>query len=151
GLGATIPCLTQTGPVPDGGNQSFEVATIKPAAEGNVFLGIKSPGLFGTDNNTMTGLLMEAYGVRGFQIQGGPNWIRTDRFEIRAKYDPRMGAESPEHLWQRIDAMLKHLLEDRFALRAHAEVRQLPTYSLVVSRKGVNMKPSQCTPRDAGP
>jgi uncharacterized protein (TIGR03435 family) len=131
--------------------QAFEVATIKPVSDGSTFLGLKSPGIFGADSIPLTGLLMQAYGVRSFQIQGGPNWVHTERFEVRGKYDPsEVANESPEHLWLRIDVMLKNLLEERFALRTHSEERQLPTYSLAISRKGSKLAPSECIPRDGG-
>jgi len=30
-------------------------------------------------------LIMQAYDVKVFQISGGPDWIRTDRWDIMAK------------------------------------------------------------------
>ena len=36
------------------------------------------------DAMTVTELAMDAYEVRDFQIDGGPGWLRTDRYDIGA-------------------------------------------------------------------
>jgi uncharacterized protein (TIGR03435 family) len=82
---------------------------------------------------TLRGLIMYAYGLQGFQLVGGPDWVATQRFDITARAaadvpPTPIGRTSPEAL------MLRSLLEDRFRLSAHRETRDLPIYALVLAR-----------------
>jgi uncharacterized protein (TIGR03435 family) len=61
------------------------------------------------------------------------------RFDVQAK--PRENSQPQERR-----AMLRALLEDRFKLRVHREMRQMPVYALTVAqpgRLGANLKPSK--------
>jgi uncharacterized protein (TIGR03435 family) len=49
-------------------------------------------------------LVEEAYGVQGFLISGGPNWVNSERFDVIAK----AGADTPDAELKR---MLQRLLE----------------------------------------
>ena len=62
------------------------------------------------------------------QIEGMPGWASTERFDISAKMPD--GAP-PEQM----PAMLRSLLDDRFALRTHLETREEAIYELVVARE----------------
>jgi len=61
------------------------------------------------------------------QIVGGPSWMDTDRFDILANMTP--GTTSTD-----MNAMVRSLLADRFKLRVHHEMRELPVYALVLAR-----------------
>src|SRR5438876_10580366 len=65
---------------------SFEVASVK-AASGNSLPRIlgQRGGRLTVTNATLKLLVTDAYGMRDFQILGGPNWITTDRVNIGAK------------------------------------------------------------------
>ena len=83
-------------------------------------------------------VLMEAaYHVQPFQIVGGPEWTRSDQYEIDAK-----ATGNPGHA--QLMLMLRSLLEDRFQLRIHRESREMPVYALVPARGGLKLPP----PRD---
>jgi uncharacterized protein (TIGR03435 family) len=89
---------------------------------------------------TLRGLIMFAYGIQGFQLVGGPDWVATERFDITAKAaadvpPTPLGQTSPEAL------MLRSLLEDRFRLSAHRETRDLPIYALVLARADGRLGP----------
>jgi len=131
--------FAQEQPLPE-----FEVASVKLATGDKPFVGIKSPGLFAADNSTVSGLIMEAYGVRNFQIESGPAWLHSDRYQITAKYNAVTRPQSYAD-WKPIDSMLRRLLEERFQLRVHSETKQKPVYTLSVSRTG-QLRPSSCTP-----
>lgn len=90
-------------------------------------------GRFTAKNVNVKFLIQQAYGVRDFQITGGPGWITTERFDIDAKAD---GAETPE---QR-KPLMQALLKDRFKLEFHNETKDLPMYSLVVAKSGSKLK-----------
>jgi uncharacterized protein (TIGR03435 family) len=121
--------------------QQFEAASIKPSAPigmGMVNIGMQMlPG----GRISMTGvtpkiLIQQAYGVRDFQIVGGPQWLGSERYDITAKPE---GAASPEQ----VKVMIQGLLADRFKLQFHRETKELPTYALVVAKGGPKFSASK--------
>jgi uncharacterized protein (TIGR03435 family) len=91
-------------------------------------------------------MITVAYGVRYDQIStSGPGWINTDRFDIEAKTP---GDVPPSTAQVRL--MMQSLLADRFQLRLHREMRDLPVYALVVGKNGAKLKPSDSDAREGG-
>jgi uncharacterized protein (TIGR03435 family) len=91
--------------------------------------------------NGMTGtlatvemLLLAAYQLRNFQLVGGPDWIRSERFDITA----RAAGEVTPDVGR---GMLRTLLRDRFALRAHLETRQADVHALVLANADGRLGP----------
>jgi uncharacterized protein (TIGR03435 family) len=120
--------------------QSFEVASVKPVrqgAPGNDPLrggpGTDSPGWLG-GVATMKALLMQAYGLKSYQI-GGPPWLESERYRITARVPA--GAEQ-----RQIPLMLQALLAERFGLRAHLETRELAVYDLTIGKNGMKLAES---------
>jgi uncharacterized protein (TIGR03435 family) len=74
-----------------------------------------------------------------------PEWVKKDRFEIQAKmpansvpaytFRQTRALDTPE-----VNLMLQVLLEDRFHLKAHREMRELPVYTLTVAKNGPKLK-----------
>jgi uncharacterized protein (TIGR03435 family) len=61
----------------------FEVASIKPSPGGDRrFLGSKGPGSFDSENLPLMAYIAEAYGVKNFQVYGGPGWINSDAYNV---------------------------------------------------------------------
>ncbi len=117
--------------------QTFEVASIKPAAPGTRGYSIapSAGGRLNAKNITLKRLLASAYHVQDFQISGGPNWMDGDRYDIVAK------AEGNQNLTEReLLEMLKPLLADRFQVAFHWETKQVPRYLLVVGKGGAKVK-----------
>jgi bla regulator protein blaR1 len=132
----------------------FEVASIKQCKEetGRRQGGEESsPGrlsigclvLAGEDN---TGLIQRAYvryagghtnpmGI--LAIKGGPEWIRSEMYEINAR------AEGHPSIAMMEGPMLQGLLEDRFKLKIHRETREGPVYELTLAKGGAKLKPFQ--------
>jgi uncharacterized protein (TIGR03435 family) len=90
-------------------------------------------------NYTLRDIIGNAYRVRGNQLEGGPGWITSVRFDIMAK--------APEGV-QPNPAMMHALLADRFKLRVHTETRPTPIYELVLARADGRLGP-QMQPADA--
>ncbi len=131
---------------------TFEVASVKPhplvAGEpaGSSFNGgpgTSDPGQITVINRTLRTLVIEAYGIRGFQIEH-PQWVGDERFDIIAKVPP--GTTPPQ-----AKAMMRNLLVERFDLRIRRETRGLPVYALVVAKGGLKMKPSADDPAGQPP
>ena len=106
----------------------FEAASVKPNASGVVegSMGPR-PGGYVATNVSVRELIIRAYAVRPFQVEGGPTWIGRDRFDIVAR--------APESTPQsQILPMLKRLLADRFKLVVRQESRERPVFALVAAR-----------------
>jgi uncharacterized protein (TIGR03435 family) len=113
---------------------AFDVASIK-----------RSDATFGSRMQLLPGgrlkatawtkpLIETAYGVENSQVSGGPEWIRTDRYEL----DARAGSETAGRA--EMTLMLKSLLTERFNLRLHEEQRDVPVYDLVVDKNGHKLR-----------
>ena len=74
--------------------QSFEVATIKPAAPNAQGQFIRpSPGHLTITNMTLLQIVQFAYGegmAGNIEIIGGPGWIDKDRYDIEGKSGSRV-------------------------------------------------------------
>lgn len=121
--------------------QEFEAASIKPSAPmgmGMIKMGVQMlpGGRVSMSGVTAKFLIQQAYGVRDFQIVGGPDWLGSERYDIAAKPE---GAATPEE----VKAMMQGLFADRFKLRFHRETKELPTYVLVVAKGGPKFRESE--------
>jgi uncharacterized protein (TIGR03435 family) len=116
---------------PSAGPPRYEVASIKANSENDLSntFHIEPDGSISAAGITLRRLMMTAYNVQGFRILGGPDWVNSRRWVLQAKPD---GVASPGQ----IRPMLRALLEERFRLRTHSEIRKLPVYELVVDHKG---------------
>ena len=116
---------------------TFAVASIKPTAANDdsfAYRGLPGGELIAT-GVTLKLLIMEAYGVRAFQVSGGPGWSSTERWDIQAKPDGVQGRlSSAQH-----GVMVRALLEDRFQLKVHRETKEMPVYALVIGKNGVKL------------
>jgi bla regulator protein BlaR1 len=120
-------------------SQKFEVASIKPSDPDLPGMRIQTRpgGRYSASGITVKVLIQNAYGVRDFQISGGPGWINTAGFEINAKAES--GTENDRDL---MALRLQDLLADRFQLKLTKETREMPVYALVVAKGGSKLKES---------
>jgi uncharacterized protein (TIGR03435 family) len=58
-------------------------------------------------STTLTALIRFAFDLQDYESVGGPDWIRTDRFDIDARADREVSTEQ-------MRVMVQSLLEDRF-------------------------------------
>ena len=77
---------------------------------------------------TLHFLVRVAYDLFDYQVVGGPEWMDSERWAVSAK------APVPVNRVV-MRSLLRQLLEDRFALKAHLETRELPTHELVMARE----------------
>ena len=129
---------------------SFEVASVKPAAEcGNEIspkpgmrlrvMGGPSfqPGGRYSTCNTLKSVIMEAYKINfPPQLAGAPDWSADLLYKIEAKADGNPDTEQ-------MRVMLQSLLEERFKLRLHRETRETPVYLLVAAKGGHRLQPAR--------
>lgn len=115
---------------------TFEVASVKPSApdaQGMLISG-PTPSQFTTRNAPLISIVMYAYLRPDYQIADAPDWIRSERFDIIAKYP---NGHSPTQ----VPAMVRALLEDRFRLKTHIETREAPIYTLATARPDKRLGP----------
>ncbi len=80
---------------------------------------------------------MEGYGVKAFQISGGPSWVGSALWDLEAKVDGFPGRLSAAQL----STMLRPALEDRFKLKVGIETREMPVFALVIAKGGPKLIP----------
>jgi uncharacterized protein (TIGR03435 family) len=126
-----------------GPEESFEVASVKANRSGSLRWDFDTPpGRAVGTNVVLRDLVRFAYYIYGgdWEVRiASPDWIKSERFYIDAKTP---GTEPVE----RAMSMLRHLLAERFALKAHYETRQRPVYALMFARTdrrlGPQLKPN---------
>jgi uncharacterized protein (TIGR03435 family) len=81
-------------------------------------------------NNELANVIDNAYGIRRYQLVGAPDWVDSDRYNIRAKAAADVTREE-------LMLMVQSLLAERFKLKVHRETREMPIYILKVSKAGL--------------
>ncbi len=71
-----------------------------------------------------------------FQISGAPEWVNSEGFDIVAKAEGDLRGG-------RMLLALRTLLEDRFQLKVHREVKDGPVYNLMVAKSGLKLQQSK--------
>jgi uncharacterized protein (TIGR03435 family) len=132
------PATLAQSPAAGGKRLGFEVASIKaskPGGNGSTLLTDRAGG-FTTENATLRTIIAFAFGVRGFEMSGGPSWLDSDRFDIVAKPEAR---STPAQVPQ----MVQSLLADRFQLKFHRETKEMRVLALVAGKNGPKLKPTK--------
>jgi uncharacterized protein (TIGR03435 family) len=117
----------------------FEVASLKPSQKGARGGGIRpSAGgdRYDATNVSLKLMITVAYRVKAEQVSGGPDWMNTELYDMRAK------AEKPSSV-EDLHLMLQDLLADRFQLRFHRETKEMPIYALTVEKGGPKLQPHE--------
>jgi uncharacterized protein (TIGR03435 family) len=136
----------------------FEVASVKANVSSDrrgVPPQLQANGRFVATNVPLEILIAIAYDVpfQSFgtpRLSGGPEWLRSERFDIEARAEPGAvpaGMPSVERQ-QRMRAMLRNLLADRFRLSVHTDIRQMPVYAIVVAKNGPKLERSNLQEKD---
>jgi uncharacterized protein (TIGR03435 family) len=115
---------------------AFEVASVKPAKDTiGPSTNEVSPGSqrFTAANSPLKLLIMIAYDVSDRRVSGGPGWVNTDSYDVEAK------AEHPATR-EEIHQMLQILLAERFHLRLHREMKELPVYVLTAENYRTHLR-----------
>jgi uncharacterized protein (TIGR03435 family) len=116
---------------------SYEVATIKPAQpDERKVVQVQGVRLF-TAGTSLVDLMMFAYGVHQLQVVGGPEWVKTEKFDLLIQ--PNMPGR-PSTVQMR--SIVRKLLADRFKLVLHHGQKELPVYGIVAAKGGPKMTPT---------
>ena len=111
------------------------VASVKVNASGSPssFTRRLPGGTFLASNMTAHDMIAFAHGLQPFQVEGGPDWIRTVRFDITIRAETNVGpvAIGPTQIGLQLG---RAVLAERFAFQAHRETRERPVFALVRAR-----------------
>ena len=116
---------------------AYEVASIKPHKSGTDMALLRTtPVGFIASNIPLKELIRQAYNVEENQILGAPSWAGSAHYDIEAKVSSS-DADALHNLSpDQRRLMLQPLLADRFQLKVHTEVRELPVLTLVIAKGG---------------
>lgn len=128
--------------------QSFEVASVKPAAPnatfGNLFRGgpgTDDPGRLTGTNVTMMVLLTHAFGVAPDQLT-----LAEPAGTVRVDIQATLPAGATK---EQVNVMLQNLLAERFHMTYHKISKEFPAYNLTVAKGRPKLKPTDGGPSGA--
>ena len=136
----------QNAPTSDATVLAFDVVSIRSlagSARTRMPGAQQSHGRFTRGAATVRQLIQYAYDVQPSQVAGGPAWTSTSRFQVDARTER---TTTPAQM----QAMVRHMLADRFALKVHMDVAQRPIYRMVLEREDGRLGPSIYRADDAG-
>lgn len=122
---------------------AFDVASVKTAADPGrmpIFCIVPcTPGERLTVNGSRVDirfmslhtLVVTAYRIKPYQLSG-PDWMRSQRFDIAAKIPDGSSKD-------RVPEMLQALLAERFKLSIHRDKKEQPVMALVVGKNGFKL------------
>ena len=112
----------------------FDAASIKPSAiEGRNGPVQFEPGRVYSPNVHAFRMILAAYHLEEYQLEGKPDWLDSENFALDAK------AAAPvdeNQLW----LMLQTLLRQRFKLVVHHETKEISVYALIVGKNGTKLR-----------
>jgi uncharacterized protein (TIGR03435 family) len=125
-------------------DQTFEVASIHTRTDGTGDIWTSKPFRFEVsgpslliENFTLSALITYAYDVADYELFSEPRWADIDRYNVSAK-----AADGVTLTREAARPFMRALLTDRFSLKAHAEMKEIPVYALIVSKGGSRLKES---------
>jgi len=120
---------------------AFEAASVKRnnSPEGRSELHMSPDGVTIT-NYRLRFLIPNVYKIAFYQIAGAPQWLDSNKYDIIARA-PNGSSDD------QLRFMLQQLLVDRFGLKFHRELRDVPGYAVVLAKDApkftIEKKPDQ--------
>ncbi len=131
------------GQTPQAMPSAFPVATVKPSAPDARTMTQFRGNRFVTQGTTFLDLFKYAYNVHPEQLVGGPDWLRTEKFDVVADPETEKRPTSDQ-----MKVLVQGLLTDRFHLVMHREGKVLPVYVLTATAGLPKLKKSIADPND---
>lgn len=125
----SVGVVTQTSAAPE-----IEAASVKPGQPGKAMTDWRtSPMEFNVENWPLRPLIMQAFGVKSYQVLGLSEELSLSRWSVTVRSTEPASSQE----WS---LMLQSVLAERFRLRSHRERRALPVYALTVRKGGPKLK-----------
>jgi uncharacterized protein (TIGR03435 family) len=122
--------------------RQFEAATVKRNVSGSLSGGVQLQpgGRLTVTNTTPHDMLRFVSGLPDFAVVGGPDWLRSERYDIVAKAEGDLSRDEAAQV-------LRDLLVERFKLKLRNEARDMAMYALVTldpnGRLGPRLAPTK--------
>jgi uncharacterized protein (TIGR03435 family) len=119
----------------------FDVSSVKPAHDQNApAIRRLDIGTVSVQSMTLYDMIELFYHVRSYQIVGGPEWTKRERFDVVGKDSSARTRSRPEGdaltaAFRAGDEQMRQLLKNRFQLELRPEIRVLPTLVLFADKE----------------
>jgi uncharacterized protein (TIGR03435 family) len=120
---------------------TFAVATIKPSAPDAAAVTQIRGNRFATEGTTFVDVFKYAYNVHPDQVVGGPEWLRSEKFDILADPETEKRPSSDQ-----MKSLVQRLLVERFHLTIHHAQKVLSVYALVKTAETLKLTKSTADP-----
>ena len=133
---SVMVCLLLNAAVAAQQDSAFDAVSIKrvPSVDRTKPPSRGSPDRFVMSQGTTLELLMSTFHHRRAEVVGAPAWVSSEYYDVVASAGrPVTSGE--------MDAMLRHMLADRFHLAAHTERRDMQVFALVRVREDGRLGP----------
>ena len=136
----------------DGKVLVLDVATVKPTPENAHGWQLQ----FTMDGFIAKGVqirqvIQEAYGVyESDRLSAGPEWVESVRYDIEAKMTDAGVKEVRDIPLGQRRRMLQEFLAERFQLKVHHELKDLPVLELTIDKGGIKFHKSALAQEDEG-
>lgn len=141
----TSATASSNAPVEVPANLEYEVASFKVNKEGSASSSWSNGGDALTVRNvSLLNMVINAYGVKPFQVSGAPSWLDSERYDVDAKMDEAT-ADTLKKLPQKeraeaVRLMMQKLFEQRLNLAVRHDTKELPVYFLVIGKNGAKLR-----------
>lgn len=122
----------------------FDAASVKPSksVDMNSTFNTRKDNVE-TKNVALRDIIVAAFRIKDYQLIG-PDWLKSERFDIVAKAPLGTGDD------EKLMPLLRNLLVQRFKLETHTEQRDLPCYALLLAKGGLKIQPVEEGPSGMG-
>jgi uncharacterized protein (TIGR03435 family) len=122
---------------PHGPVLEFDVSSVKANHSGSERGSMQiTKGSLTIANAPFAKIVAAAFGIsedRDAYLLAGPTWIAAEKYDVIAKFPAATSSDQ-------MRLMLQALLRERFGMRFHREVREVPAYVLVVAKSGLKAR-----------
>ncbi len=146
GLWTAPPLRAQAALSSNSSLPSFTNIVIVPSTSGGQLslIPLAAKGTFDMTNVSVLDMIRFAYGIKEYQLTGGPTWVGSDRYDIHATMQ-----EPGQESGQGRELMMRSLLASRFQLAVTQATKVMPVYSLVSLDSGDKLSSSLQPPNSA--
>jgi uncharacterized protein (TIGR03435 family) len=132
-IAAALVAQTTASPQP---TPTFEVVSIRPSRSDDTGwrVGAQPGGRWVLVNAAILALVRAAYPTDSSEYSGGPDWLRSERYDVTAVGPAGTGQAD-------IEPMLRALLAERFRFKGHYETAERPVYNMVLARADGKLPP----------
>jgi uncharacterized protein (TIGR03435 family) len=131
---------------PNANLPKFDAISIKPSGNSGGTMLMLTPDGISAANVPLQMILLQVLGVENDRLVGAPGWVNNNRCDIQAKVTaddaPALRKLSREQRFE----MFQPVLQERFQLKFHHEMKELQGYALVIAKGGPKISGS--TPGD---